>query len=246
MMTAFSMTTNRYRKMSTRTPPPLKEERRAAGIFQAPLFQPARSSDGSILVGVLWCLALLSVVVIGTLHSSRLDLVVVKTHGDRIQAHYLALAGIEKAKALLYRQTQQLRDNRQNYSPELFNAPNHFREVPFGRGRFSVIRQARENERGPLVYGISDEESRLHLNRASSDELAELPGLNSQIAAAIADFRDSDNNLTPGGAEAETYTALQPPYLPRNAPLLTTRELLMVRGITGSLFFGELTRVLTG
>src|SRR5262252_8926633 len=57
---------------------------------------------GSILVGLLWCLALLSIVVIGTLHSSRMDLTIVKNYGDRIQARYLALAGIEKAKALLY------------------------------------------------------------------------------------------------------------------------------------------------
>ena len=56
----------------------------------------------SILVGLLWCLALLSVVVIGVLHTARLDLLVVKNYGDRIQAQYLALAGIEKAKALLY------------------------------------------------------------------------------------------------------------------------------------------------
>src|SRR5690348_3068943 len=56
----------------------------------------------SVLVGLLWCVAILSVVVIGVLHSARLNLLVVKNHGDLIQAHYLALAGIEKAKALLY------------------------------------------------------------------------------------------------------------------------------------------------
>ena len=50
--------------------------------------------DGSILVGLLWCLALLSVLVIGVLHTARMDLLVVKNYGDRIQAHYLALAGI--------------------------------------------------------------------------------------------------------------------------------------------------------
>ena len=38
------------------------------------------------------CLALLSVVVIGVLHTARMDLLVVKNYGDKIQAHYLALA----------------------------------------------------------------------------------------------------------------------------------------------------------
>ena len=44
----------------------------------------------------------LSVLVIGVLHTARLDLQVAKNYGDVIQARYLALAGIEKAKALLY------------------------------------------------------------------------------------------------------------------------------------------------
>ena len=64
-------------------------------------------AKGSVLVGLLWCLALLSVVVIGVLHSARIDLLVVKNHGDRIQARYLALAGIEKAKALLYQDARE-------------------------------------------------------------------------------------------------------------------------------------------
>ena len=63
-------------------------------------------TKASILVGLLWCLALLSVVVIGVLHTSRLDLLVVKNFDDTIQAHYLALAGIEKAKALLYQEAK--------------------------------------------------------------------------------------------------------------------------------------------
>ena len=56
----------------------------------------------SILVALLWCLALLSLAVIGVLHTARLDLLVVKNYGDSIQAHYLALAGLEKPKAILY------------------------------------------------------------------------------------------------------------------------------------------------
>ncbi len=51
-------------------------------------------AKASVLVGLLWCVALLSVLVIGVLHTARLDLLVVKNYGDRIQAHYLALAGI--------------------------------------------------------------------------------------------------------------------------------------------------------
>src|SRR5580658_3002222 len=58
--------------------------------------QPALRFRASVLVALLWVVALLSVVVISVLHSTWMDLIMVKSYGDRIQAHYLALAGIER------------------------------------------------------------------------------------------------------------------------------------------------------
>lgn len=193
---------------------------------------------GSILIGLLWCVALLSVVVIGVLRTARLDLLVVKNFGDRIQAHYLALAGIEKAKALLYQNARDRTRSNRNHTGELYNDPDHFRDVPFGRGQFSVLRRGRQDEGGRILYGVSDEESRLNVDSASATELTNLFGMTPQIAAAIVDWRDSDNSVTPGGAEADYYASLQPPRLPRNGPFETVRELLMVRGVTPELLLG--------
>src|SRR5438046_10755761 len=100
-------------------------------------------AKASVLVGLLWCLALLSVVVIGVLHTARLNLMVVKNYGDLIQAHYLALAGIEKAKALLYQDAIDRRRSRQNHSGELYDAPQQFRDVTLGRGQFQIGRASR-------------------------------------------------------------------------------------------------------
>src|SRR5436190_19150344 len=88
----------------------------------------AKSSlRGSILVGVLWCLTLLSVIVIGVLHTARMDLFVVKNYGDRIQAHYLALAGVEKAKALLFQDAIDRRTAGKNHTGALKDSPADFR-----------------------------------------------------------------------------------------------------------------------
>jgi competence ComEA-like helix-hairpin-helix protein len=193
----------------------------------------------SILVGLLWCLALLSVVVIGVLHSARLDLMVVKNYGDRIQAHYLALAGIEKAKALLYQDARLRTRSRTSHSGELYNAPEQFRDVPLGRGQFRVIRPGRPDEGGGIIFGVNDEESRLNVNYASAEELTKIYGMTPDVVAAINDWRDADNAVTPGGAEAEYYTSLRPPYLQRNGPFQTVRELLMVRGISRELLLGR-------
>src|SRR5437762_856200 len=94
---------------------------------------------GSVLVAVLWCLALLSIIVVGVLHTSRMDLLVVKHYGDRIQAHYLAVAGIEKAKALLYQDALQRSRSARNHSGGLADSAEQFRDVPFGRGQFRVM-----------------------------------------------------------------------------------------------------------
>lgn len=197
------------------------------------------SLRGSVLVGLLWCLALLSVVVIGVLHTARMDLLVVKNYGDRIQAHYLALAGVEKAKALLYHDARERTRSGRHHSGELYDAPEQFRDVAFGRGQFRVFRRGSQDEGGGVVWGVSDEESRLNVNVASAEQLGKLDGMTSDVVAAIVDWRDEDNQVTPGGAEGDYYASLLPPYQPRNGPIETIRELLMVRGVSPQLLRGE-------
>jgi competence ComEA-like helix-hairpin-helix protein len=196
-------------------------------------------AQGSVLIGVLWCLVLLSLVVIGVLHSARMDLLVVKNYGDRIQAHYLAVAGIEKAKALLYQDARERSRSARNHSGGLFDSAEQFRDIRLGRGEFRVFHRGRPDEGGGVLYGVSDEESRLNVNNASADELGKLNEMTPDIVAAITDWRDQDNAVSPGGAEAEYYLSLQPPYQPRNGSLQTIRELLMVRGISPQLLLAS-------
>ena len=193
--------------------------------------------EASILVGLLWCLALLSIIVIGVLHTARMDLLVVKNYGDRIQAHYLALAGIEKAKALLYRDAHDRSRTQKNHSGNFYDDPQEFREVQFGRGVFSVVRRGRTDEGGGIIFGVSDEESRLNLNTASGDELAKLQNMTPDVTTAIVNWRGGDSTTV--AAEAQYYAGLQPPYQPCNGPFQTVRELLMVRGVTPDLLLGR-------
>lgn len=199
-----------------------------------------RRNHGSILVAVLWCLVLLATVVVSLLHTARLGLTLAQHHGDSVQAHYLAVAGIEKAKALLALNARDRRRSKTSFSGELLNAPQHFREVSLGRGHFSLL--SRDPTTGEMVYGVSDEESRLNVNTVSTNELIRVPGMTVDVVAALLDWRDPDNTVTPGGAEADYYAAQNPPTLPRNGPFQTLRELLMVRGITPDLLYGELAK----
>lgn len=198
-----------------------------------------RNQRGSVLVGLLWCVAILSVVVIGVLHGSTLDLRIAKNHGDRIQAHYLALAAIEKAKALLHQDLKDRNSRDQNHTGALYEDEEAFRDVEFGRGVFRLIKQAGSGSADGIAYGFTDEESRLNVNYAAADELIKLPEFTAELAAAIVDYRDRDNEVTQGGAEAEQYAALQPPMVPHNAPLRSDRELLRVYGMDRAALLGE-------
>src|ERR1051326_8743806 len=92
------------------------------------LIGQAPGGRGSVLVALLWCLMLLSLVVVGLLHTARMDLTVQKNYGDRIQAHYLAVAGIEKAKALLYRDAGDRSRIQRNYTGQLLDSAQNFRD----------------------------------------------------------------------------------------------------------------------
>ena len=169
-----------------------------------------------------------------------MDLVVEKNYGDRIQAHYLALAGIEKTRALLYRDARDRSRSQKNHTGNYYNDEQEFHDATFGRGMFSVIRRGRDDEGGGIIYGVSDEESRLNVNAASADELAKLQNMTPDVATAIVNWRGGD--ATTGAAETQYYEGQRPPYDPRMGPYQTVRELLMVRGVTHDDLLGRDTR----
>ncbi|TVQ01592.1 MAG: general secretion pathway protein GspK [Planctomycetaceae bacterium] len=68
--------------------------------------------------------------------------------------------------------------------------------------------------------------------------LLSLPGMTIDIADAILDWLDEDDEPRPFGAELEYYSALPTPYAPKNGPIDSVEELLLVRGVTPELLFG--------
>jgi type II secretion system (T2SS) protein K len=62
----------------------------------------------------------------------------------------------------------------------------------------------------------------------------------SEITNAILDWIDPDDEVRkPGGAEAKYYESLDPPRTPKNGPLDSPEELLLVKGVDPDLFYGS-------
>lgn len=91
-------------------------------------------------------------------------------------------------------------------------------------------------------FGLIDEAGKVDVNVAPVEVLAALPNMTTEIAAAIIDWRDSDDVADPNGGAERTdgaYAGALIAFAPRNAPFETIDELRLVSGVTDQLFFGE-------
>jgi type II secretory pathway component PulK len=110
-------------------------------------------------------------------------------------------------------------------------------------GYFWVIRPPEyEMDRFP-EYGLVPENSKLNLNTATLEMLQMLPGMTTELAASIIDWRDEDEEITEGGAESEYYLLESSPYTCKNMPFERVEELLLIKDATPDVLYGEDTNL---
>jgi hypothetical protein len=176
----------------------------------------------------------------------------VKVHGQRLQTRFFVESGVEVVKAYLaYDETTRAEMGGLFDNPLMFQGQVVLPDAdPQARGGFAVLSPyVDESGAGAGVrYGLEDESTRLNLNvillvdkkqpGAGRTLLMGLPNMTEDVADAILDWMDDDDEPREYGAEVEYYSALDPPYAPKNGPLDTIEELLLVRGVTPQLLLG--------
>ncbi|MEK6236695.1 MAG: general secretion pathway protein GspK, partial [Planctomycetales bacterium] len=206
---------------------------------------------GAVLVVVLVFVVILSLGAYSFSHLMIVERQATRLHTQRIQARALADSGLELIKTLVVKDVEVLREEGGLYAnPTYFQAQLVVDDPKLGRGRFSVVSTAL-NEDGVLEgirFGLENESARLNLNILPFAEqmqedggvnlLMALPGMTEEIADAILDWIDDDDEARELGAEIDYYSGLDPPYAPKNGPLDSVEELLLVRGVTVGLMFG--------
>src|SRR5687767_7948156 len=196
-----------------------------------------RSSTESafVLIAVLIVIMLASMVAISLLFRLRAEDIASTAGAGAEQAAAAAMSGVQEAMRVAASASPGLLEWRDN--PEAFKE-RLFYDDGVEKWYFTVY-SAGEAETGVLRYGLTDEASKLDLNEASEAMLGRLPGLKASQAQALWDFLDIDNIPRPEGAEQEYYDTLPTPYAVRNGPLASLDELLLVRGFTRGLLYGE-------
>ncbi|HXT10107.1 MAG TPA: hypothetical protein VN873_00985 [Candidatus Angelobacter sp.] len=112
--------------------------------------------------------------------------------------------------------------------------------VPVGDAHFWLI--GRDTNSPPInpdqvVFGLTDENSKLNINTATLAMLQALPNIDPDFAANIISWRTNDTSQ--GGVGAEQYAMLSPPYAPKEQPFETTDELRLVYGADMGTLVGE-------
>jgi type II secretory pathway component PulK/DNA uptake protein ComE-like DNA-binding protein len=226
-------------------------------VFPISLRNPRRSRllqtrHGSVLVLTLVVVAMLTLGAAAFFERMFAEHQAERAHGQQLQASQLAESGVEYMKVLLARDPEQVQQ-----LGGLYNNSSLFQGVVVNddpmaafRGRFTLFAPDLTSDGyfGGVRYGLENESARLNLNTVLLADSAQagnakkilmgLPGMTDAIADAILDWIDPDNEQRESGAELDYYGSLDPPYAPRNGPLGSIEELLLVRGVTPALLFG--------
>jgi len=175
-------------------------------------------------------------------------------YSRRVQSEVWAQSGVEYVAALMT-------PDGGGFEMDLYDNPGAF-HVPLGNGGGFLVMAPLENGDGTdiqpgspqLRMGLIDESSRIDINYLATldpveaddefeliitldprERLIALPNMTDEIADAILDWIDADDEPRMYGAEFESYTD----RTPRNGPIDSLEELLLVEGVTPQLLYGE-------
>jgi len=198
---------------------------------------PDGGRRGSVLILSLWVLFFLAALgmAIGSYVSA--NILQAQRLADRMTARYLAKAGCEQAAYLALNSTNAwdgLASDAWNNESSLFG------DIDLDIGRFSVV-YVTEPFAGTYTtnVGIIGESGKINVSDAPVEVIAALVELAGglvtaeaeDIANAILDWRDPDDEMLTGGAENSYYSGLNPAYTCKNGRFQSVRELLLIKGI---------------
>ncbi len=190
-------------------------------------------ADGTILIVTIWVVLVLAGLALVFARSMRVAAIVSTNQVASVEAECIASGACQYIRS-------ELAANATDATALDEDVP--WEQLQVGDGYFWVLRSNLEED-SEFDYGLTDEAGKINLNSASLEMLLKLPNMTSELAASIIDWRDEDSDVTTGGAEDEYYLLLSEPYNCKNAPLETVDEILLVKGASEELLYGEDTNL---
>ena len=200
-----------------------------------------KNSSGSVLMIAMWALSILAIfaVAIGASVNSKIDFV--NRYTARSILRYTAKSGAEKAIAILAAKGP---DSINDLLSEIGGMePGVFDTRKIGKGEFFIGYNIFTDD-GVKWYGVYDEEGKININTANYKTIAKLIDMvtdmgkkrSDDLAAAIVDWRDTDDFPLINGAESKYYTSLKNPYFCKSSRFEVMQELMLVKGMTDEIY----------
>ncbi len=194
---------------------------------------------GLVMFVVLWAVAIGALVLSSVqLFGFRQSMLGRQALG-RVQARWAARGGIEYTLAIMADHTTQ------PVPDDAFAMVRDMDQVCKGTldagGAARATWDIRHNADGSNYWGPMDEHSKLNLTSVSADPslLSRFRDMPPDVADAIQDWMDSDDEERALGAERHYYLGFSMPYEPRNSAMRSIAELELVAGIWPEHLRGE-------
>ena len=191
-----------------------------------------RARRGSVVVVVVWAVAIAAVLVAATQIVTFRQAVVGRETLARVQARWAARAGVEQMIAIM-------EFHLENADPDDPMAPVRDMEEHALGGTPTGTWDIRHFLDGVEWAGPLDEGAKLNINTATRTQLTNLPNMTPDVVDAIIDWRDADNNVGQLGAERDYYAGRSMGYSPRNGNFHSVAELELVAGAWPKYVRGE-------
>ncbi len=192
------------------------------------------------LVLVIWVMVVLIAIVGEFIYSMRTELKIARNFKEEEESYQSAIAGIELAKLEIL----SVKDPTYVH----FNDEGILAFKAEGEDEAEAESYSRNGELGNVSYSyiITDEDGKLNINNASSEQLRyifENAGVDiteiDTIVDSILDWRDTNDLHRLNGAEEDYYQSLEIPYSSKDGPFYIIYELLLVKGMTPEIFYGS-------
>ena len=196
------------------------------------------------LMMVLWVMVFLTVIVSEFAHSMRVEVNITRNFKEEAEALSLSEAGLNLAFAEILRDLDYLGSDKDGDTVFIKKGSESNKENMEDK----PVRKGIKLGSGSINYSIIDEDSKININNASRDtivKLLELSGVEAgemrdAIADSIEDWRDEDSLHRLNGAEEDYYMSLPSLYHCKNGNFDTVEELLMVKGMTTEILYGNM------
>jgi general secretion pathway protein K len=196
-----------------------------------------RSERGVALLVTMMALALMTLLVMDFTSSASLGYRAAAGQANQLRAEYLARSAIGVGLSLLSGDARRDALNSTPYDglDEQWAIP--YPPVPLGGGaaQISIVDEARKIDINLLINPRTGRPNPIYIGIV--ERLFTNIGVSPALVPAIVDWLDPDSIESAGGAEADYYLRLMPPYEPRNGPMPTIGDLRMIKGVDDATFF---------